>query len=445
MAPSSTFILLLATFLVSLAAPSDASTFDLRAKLNHPYAGSLLSNHDMLRDAARASKARRAWNAASRVARASNYGTIVPMPIRPFGRLHHTLTVSIGTPPQPRTLILDTGSDLIWTQCKLFDTRQHREKPLYDPAKSSSFAAAPCDGRLCETGSFNTKNCSRNKCIYTYNYGSATTKGELASETFTFGEHRRVSVSLDFGCGKLTSGSLPGASGILGISPDRLSLVSQLQIPRFSYCLTPFLDRNTTSHIFFGAMADLSKYRTTGPIQTTSLVTNPDGSNYYYYVPLIGISVGTKRLNVPVSSFAIGRDGSGGTFVDSGDTTGMLPSVVMEALKEALVEAVKLPVVNATDHGYEYELCFQLPRNGGGAVETAVPVPPLVYHFDGGAAMLLRRDSYMVEVSAGRMCLVISSGARGAIIGNYQQQNMHVLFDVENHEFSFAPTQCNQI
>lgn len=124
---------------------------------------------------------------------------------------------------------------------------------------------------------------------------------------------------------------------------------------------------------------------------------------------------------MPVSSFSIGPDGSGGTFVDSGDTTGMLPSVAMEALEEALVEAVKLPVVNATDY---YELCFQLPN--GIAVET-VQVPPLVYHFDGGATMLLRRDSFMVEVSAGRMCLLISSGARGAIIGNYQQQNMHVL------------------
>jgi hypothetical protein len=105
------------------------------------------------------------------------------VPIRPFGRLDHTLTVSIGTPPQPRTLILDTGSDLIRTQCKLFDTREHQREPLYDPAKLSSFATAPCDGRLCETGSFNTKNCSRNKCIYTYNYGSAKTNGELASET----------------------------------------------------------------------------------------------------------------------------------------------------------------------------------------------------------------------------------------------------------------------
>ncbi|RCV31458.1 hypothetical protein SETIT_6G179000v2 [Setaria italica] len=439
MAPS-TFVLLFALLLASLAATSDAS-FDLRAELNHPYAGSPLSNHEMLRDAAMASKARRrAWNDAASVAIAADHGAIsdADVLVRPFGRSEHTLTVGVGTPPQPRTLLLDTGSDLIWTHCKLLGGK-HRE-PLYDPAGSSSFAAVPCDGRLCETGSFNTKNCSSNKCLYTYDYGSATTRGELASETFTFGEHHKVSVSLDFGCGRLTSGSIDGASGILGISPDKLSLVSQLQIPRFSYCLTPFLDRDT-SHMFFGAMADLSKYRTTGPIQTTYLVRDPSGRNYYYYVPLIGISVGTKRLNVTASSFAIGLDGGGGTFVDSGDTTGMLPSVAMEALKEALAEAVKLPVLNGTDLGYE--LCFQLPK---GMTVEAVQAPPLVYHFDGGAAMVLPRENFFVEASPGEMCLVISSGgARGAIIGNYQQQNMHVLFDVQNHKFSFSPTQCDQI
>ncbi|CAO2211199.1 unnamed protein product [Urochloa humidicola] len=440
----STFLLLLALLLPSLAATSDASSFDLRAELNHPYAGSHLSNHDMLRAAATASNARRrARNAvaATMATSATDHGSIsdADVPVRPAGGSLHALTVGVGTPPQRRTLLLDTGSDLIWTQCKLFSGGKHDE-PLYNPSNSSSFAAVPCDGELCETGSFNTKNCSSNRCLYTYNYGGARSKGELASETFTFGEHRKVSVSLDFGCGKLTSGRIPGASGILGISPDRLSLVSQLKIPRFSYCLTPFLDRDV-SHIFFGEMADLSRYRATGPIQTTDLVRNPTGINYYYYVPLIGISVGTKWLNVSASSFAIGSDGEGGTFVDSGDTTGMLPSVAMKALKEALVEAVKLPVLNGTeDQGYE--LCFQLPK---GVTVEAVQAPPLVYQFDGGANMVLLPENFLVEVNPGEMCLVMASGDRGAIIGNYQQQNMHVLFDVQNHKFSFAPTQCDQI
>lgn len=48
------------------------------------------------------------------------------------------------------------------------------------------------------------------------------------------------------------------------------------------------------------------------------------------------------------------------------------------------------------------------------------------------------------------MCLAVARspedlGAPISIIGNVQQQNMHVLFDVHNQKFSFAPTKCHDI
>ncbi|CAO2211202.1 unnamed protein product [Urochloa humidicola] len=438
MAHSAFILLLLVSVLASSAAIGNAS-FDLRAELNHPYAGRLISKYEMIHEAASTSKARRAWNAA-RVAKACGRGTIsvADVPISPLQSIH-TLTVSIGTPPQPHTLIIDTGSDLVWMQCKLFRGTAPQKEPLYDPTKSSSFAAIPCDGKLCQEGNFITQKCSNNKCLYTYGYGSATTDGELASEIFTFGAHHKVPVPLGFGCGRLLTGEISNTSGLLGLSPENLSLVSQLQIPRFSYCLTPFTDRKN-SHIFFGTMADLTKYKTTGPIQTTSIVNNKVGGNFYYYVPLIGISLGTKHLNVPASTFAIRPDGSGGTFVDSGYTTGGLPSIALKALKEALVDALKLPLRNSSNPDYDF--CFQLPH---GVPMKAVWAPPLLYHFEGGATMVLPRDNYLVEPSPGEMCLVIGVDDQLTAIGNYQQQNMHLLFDLQNQKFSFAPTQCDQI
>ncbi|CAO2173101.1 unnamed protein product [Urochloa humidicola] len=337
MAHSAFILLLLVPVLASFAATGNAS-FDLHAELNHPYTGRPISKYEMIRYAASSSKARRAWNAA-RVAKACGRGTIsvADVPISPLQTIH-TLTVGIGTPPQPHTLIIDTGSDGA-TSCGRSATcsraPRRRREPLYDPTKSSSFAAIPCDGKLCREEYFDTKSCPNNKCLYTYSYGSATNDGELASEIFTFGAHRKVSVPLGFGCGRLLTGEISNTSGLLGLSPQELSLVSQLQIPRFSYCLTPFTDRKR-SHIFFGAMADLTKYRTTGPIQTTSILNNKIGGNLYY-VPMIGISLGAKHLNVPASSFAIGPDGNGGTIVDSGYTTGGLPSRARKALEEALV------------------------------------------------------------------------------------------------------------
>ncbi|VAI38434.1 unnamed protein product [Triticum turgidum subsp. durum] len=334
--------------------------------------------------------------------------------------LHHFLPLLCclaAARGSPRTLIVDTGSDLIWTQCELPRGRaaRQREPPLYDPRKSSSFSFLPCGSRLCQEGQFSFKNCTGSRCMYDELYGSAEADGVLASETFTFGVQRsKVSLPLGFGCGALSAGSLVGASGLMGLSPGTMSLISQLSVPRFSYCLTPFAERRS-SPMLFGAMADLHKYNTTGPIQTTAILTNPAEDTFYYYVPL------------------------------SGSTIAYLAGTAFEAVKRAVLEAVTLPVFNGTVEGYE--LCFVLPS---GAAMAAVKTPPLVLHFDGGAAMALPRDNYLQEPTAGLMCLAVGRspedlGASISIIGNVQQQNMHVLFDVRNQKFSFAPTKCHDI
>ncbi|CAO2211198.1 unnamed protein product [Urochloa humidicola] len=447
--------LLLLLPLVSLLITAAAASFNFRADLNHPYAGSTLSTTETTARAARASKARAA-RITARLARALGGGKHGALPasdarLSPLGDQGHSLTVGIGTPPQPRTLIVDTGSDLIWTQCAPPPPFRRRGRgrdppPLYgfDPGRSTSFAFLPCGSRLCQEGQFSFKNCTGNRrCLYDDVYGSAEADGALASEAFTFGDHSKVTVPLGFGCGELAAGSLVGASGLIGLSPGTLSLTSQLSIPKFSYCLTPFADRKT-SPLLFGAMADLRKYKTTGPIQTTSILSNPGAMETpYYYVPLVGLSLGNKRLRVPASSLAMRPDGTGGTIVDSGSTLAYLAETAFEAVRKAVVEAVRLPVANVTVE--DYELCFALP---GGAAMSAVETPPLVLHFDGGAAMVLDRDNYFQEPRAGLMCLAVGSSPDDfgvSIIGNVQQQNMHVLFDVRNQRFSFAPTQCDSI
>ncbi|CAL5001678.1 unnamed protein product [Urochloa decumbens] len=436
MAPSAFILLLVPVVLASLATTGNAS-FDLHGELSHPYAGRPVSKYKMIREAVRSSKARRAWNAARACRRGGGSGggggaiSSPDVPVSSLGNSIYTITISVGTPPQRHTLLIDTGSDLVWIQCKTVGGAATATDPLYDPDKSSSFATVPCDGKLCQEGAFETRSCSNNRCLYTYAYGSGRTYGELASETFTFGVHRKFPVTLDFGCGKFLSGDIFNASGFLGLSPNKLSLVSQLKMPRFSYCLTPYTDRKS-GHMFFGAMADLTKYKAMGPIQTTSFLNNRIGSNFFYYLPLIGVSVGARKLDVPATSFAE-------TFIDSGYTTGALTAVARDALKGALVDALKLPQRNSSDPDYDF--CFQLPH---GVPMEAVQAPPLLYHFEGGATMVLHRDSYLVEASPGEMCLLIVVDEQ-PVIGNYQQQNMHVLFDLQNQKFSFVPTQCDQI
>jgi hypothetical protein len=345
----------------------------------------------------------------------------------------YTVTVGIGTPPQPHTLIVDTASDLTWTQCNLFNDTAKQREPLFDPSKSSSFAFVPCSSRLCTEDNDGSKSCSNKTCRYDYGYVSVEAVGVLALEAFSFGDN---CLSFGFGCGALTDGNLLGASGILGMSPAVLSMVSQLAIPKFSYCLTPYADRKS-SPLFFGAWADLGRYKTTGPIQSVPILRNPVSITFFYYVPLVGLSLGTRRLDVPAATFALKH---GGTVVDLGSTVGELAEPAFTALKEAVLHTLDLPLTNITVK--DYEVCFALPS---GVSMGAVQTPPLVLHFDGGADMVLPRDNYFQEPRAGLMCLAVIPGEGMSIIGNVQQQNFHVLFDVHDSKFLFAPTNCDDI
>lgn len=102
----------------------------------------------------------------------------------------------------------------------------------------------------------------------------------------------------------LIDGNILGASGILVLSPAVLSMVSQLTIPIFSYYLMPYADRKSNP-LFFGAMADLRRYKMTGPIQSVPILRNPVTWTFYYYVLLVGLSLRMRCLYVPTSTFAI--------------------------------------------------------------------------------------------------------------------------------------------
>ena len=75
-------------------------------------------------------------------------------------------------------------------------------------------------------------------------------------------------------------------------------------------------------------------------------------------------------------------------------------------------------------------------------------MPRLALHFE-GATLELPRENYMFEFEdAGGgsfTCLVINTWDDLTIIGNYQQQNLHVLYDLVGNMLSFVPAQCNRL
>lgn len=346
------------------------------------------------------------------------------------------MDLSIGTPPESYSAILDTGSDLIWTQCKPCKQCFSSPTPVFDPKKSSTYSALSCSSNLCNA--LPMSSCSDTGCEYLYTYGDySSTQGVMATETFTFD---KVSVpNIGFGCGiKNEGGGFDQGGGLVGLGRGPLSLVSQLDQPKFSYCLTS-IGSTKSSTLLMGSLATSvvgDNNKNINNIKTTPLIKNPSSPSFYY-LSLQGITIGNKLLPIKKNAFALKGDGSGGMIIDSGTTITYIEESAFELVKKEFTRQVKLPVDDSNQTGLD--LCFSLPS---GAED--VEVPKVVFHFD-GADLDLPGENYIIADESGVACLAMGSSSGMSIFGNVQQQNMIVLHDLVKETISFVPTQCDQL
>ncbi|PKA45647.1 Aspartic proteinase nepenthesin-2 [Apostasia shenzhenica] len=343
------------------------------------------------------------------------------------------MDVALGTPPVAFSAIVDTGSDLIWTQCQPCVDCFDQPSPIFNPAKSSTYSNLPCSSSLC--AALPSAACSSSGCEYLYTYGdSSSTQGVLAADTFSLGSHSPAKIAgIAFGCGNDNQGAgFSQGGGLVGLGRGPLSLVSQLGLGRFSYCLTS-LDASKSSPLHFGSVAGA------GVTTTTKLVKNSEQPSFYY-LSLMGISVGGQRLAIPEGTFDLRGDGTGGLIIDSGTSVTYLEAEGYQAVKKAFLTQMKLPAAEGGEVGLDS--CFSAPAGD----EAVVEVPKLVLHFDGGSDLELPAENYMIlDPATGLLCLTVM-GSRGiSILGNFQQQNMQVVYDLEKETLSFAQTRCDQL
>ncbi|KAF0909664.1 hypothetical protein E2562_000024 [Oryza meyeriana var. granulata] len=241
-----------------------------------------------------------------------------------------------------------------------------------------------------------------------------------------------------FGCGLVNYGTFKSyESGIAGFGRGPLSLPSQLKLSNFSHCFTTITGPKPST-ILLDLPANLYS-NSRGAVQTTPLIKNPHRPSSYY-LSLKGITVGSTRLPVPESEFAL-RNGTGGTIIDSGTAFTTLPPRVYRLVHHAFVAQLKLPLLSRPSNVTDPFTCFSAPRR-------AKPVvPKLVLHLE-GATMNLPRENYVFEIKeAGNsiICLAIYEFDEKTRIGNFQQQNMHVLYDLKNNKLSFVPARCDKL
>ncbi|XP_059641394.1 aspartic proteinase CDR1-like [Cornus florida] len=347
----------------------------------------------------------------------------------------YLMKLSIGSPPVETLAIFDTGSDLVWIQCKPCDTYCfYQDQPLFDPIQSSTYTKLPCESNICQhhIDYFIDTGCdvTTNECEYSTSYADDShTNGVLAYETFTFGSRiEKVATfpNLLFGCGHNNTGIFPSqGSGIIGFGRGPFSLVSQLaaQIEqRFSYCLLP-KTMNSASKLKFGTDAALSG----DGVVSTPFVAKDD-LDTFYYLTLEGASVGGKKIEI-----LQGREGN--IVIDSGTELTMLQASFYYDVEAAVKEAIGLNTVQ--DPEGNYLLCYD--KND----LSRVPEMKMVFHFT-GANVTLKRSNMFAEWDE-MSCLAMLPTEDMSFFGNYAQINFQVEYDLARKQISFAPADCTTV
>ncbi|KAH6780992.1 Eukaryotic aspartyl protease family protein [Perilla frutescens var. hirtella] len=368
-----------------------------------------------------------------------------------LGSGEYFMDVFVGTPPKHFSLILDTGSDLNWIQCVPCHDCFEQTGPYYDPNSSNSYRNISCSDPRCHLVSSPEPpqpcKAENQSCPYYYWYGdSSNTTGDFALETFTVNltsfdgrsEFRKVE-NVMFGCGHWNRGLFHGAAGLLGLGRGPLSFASQLQSlygHSFSYCL---VDRNSnasvSSKLIFGEDKNLLSHPELN--YTTLLAGKENPVDTFYYVQIRSILVGGEVLKIPEETWNLSPEGAGGTIIDSGTTLSYFADPAYKIIKEAFVERVKgYPVVE--DFPF-LDPCY----NVSGVEKPELPSFGIV--FGDGAVWNFPVENYFIRLDPDEVvCLAILGTPRSAlsIIGNYQQQNFHILYDTKQSRLGFAPTKC---
>jgi len=330
--------------------------------------------------------------------------------------------LGIGQPPKPYYMVLDTGSDVNWIQCKPCTECYQQTDPIYDPTSSSTYEPMTCEAEQCQ--SLELSGCRDGKCQYQVSYGDGSfTVGEYSTETVSFGNTGSVN-RVAIGCGHDNEGLFVGAAGLLGLGGGSQSLTSQIKASSFSYCL---VDRNSgkSSTLEFNSVQP-------GDSVLAPMLKN-QRVNTFYYVQLTGISVGGQMVAVPAGD---GGSGGGGIIVDSGTAITRLQSQLYNSVRDEFKRMTQN--LRAADNFALFDTCYDLSNL------QSVRVPTVAFHFGENKVWSLPAKNYLIPVdSAGTFCFAFAPTSSSlSIIGNVQQQGTRVTFNLANNLVGFSNDKC---
>ena len=383
---------------------------------------------------------------------------LVPKRQNPTSKIsfHHnvtlTVTLTVGSPPQSVTMVLDTGSELSWLHCK----KTQNFNSIFNPLSSKSYSPTSCSSPVCRTRTRTLPipaSCDQNKlCHAAVSYADASSmEGNLASETFYIGNSARPGTI--FGCMDTgfssNSDEDSKTTGIMGLNRGSLSFITQMGFPKFSYCIS---GRDSSGILLFGE----ASFSWLQPLNYTPLIQITDPLPYFdrvaYTVQLEGIKVSEKVLPLPKSVFVPDHTGAGQTMVDSGTQFTFLLGPVYTALKNEYVQQTKGILTLLNDPNFVFQgamdLCYLVPLN-----RPILPQLPKVSLMFRGAEMVVSGERLMYRVPGmvrggnSVYCFTFGNsdllGTEAFVIGHHHQQNLWMEFDLVKSRVGLAEVRCD--
>ncbi|XP_004966930.1 aspartyl protease family protein At5g10770 [Setaria italica] len=341
--------------------------------------------------------------------------------------LEFVVTVGFGTPARAYAVVFDTGSDVSWIQCQPCSGHCYKQHdPIFDPAKSSTYAAVPCGHPECKAAG---GQCDSNgTCTYKVEYGDgSSTSGVLSHETLSLTSSSALH-SFVFGCGENNLGPFGDVDGLIGLGRGQFSLSSQAASSlgaTFSYCLPSH--NGTQGYLTIGStpVSDKAAY--------TAMVQKPDYPSFYF-VELVSIDIGGYVLPVPPTVFT-----SAGTLLDSGTILTYLPEQAYALLRDRFKFTMKqykpAPPTDILDTCYDF------------TGQRAIFIPAVSFKFSDGAVFDLDFFGVLLFPDEATAIGCLAFAARPPtmpfnIVGNTQQRSAEVIYDVAAEKIGFVPASC---
>ncbi|CAM8886732.1 unnamed protein product [Rhodiola kirilowii] len=345
--------------------------------------------------------------------------------------------MSFGEPPVPQLVAVDTGSTLLWIQCRPCIACFDQLEEIFDPAKSSTYKNVPCQFPECT--SFPLHGCDRmNNCIYTVSYLDGTSSnGFMSFEQVTIGtsdEGLMKIPSVVVGCANqnkavLKDGQQGQISGILGLGSRSESLIHKVG-KRFSYCVGNINDvAYPFNHLALGEAARLEGYST--PMHLGA---------HDYLITLEGISLGDKRLGVTRETFQGGQWVRAGVMIDTGTTYTYLATQGYLALKNEVAGLMEGLLEQVADGKYELGLCYK-----GDVRRDLKGFPVVTFHLAEGVDLVVDVDGIFRQVDSEAFCMAVVDAGENmgfSILGILAQQYYNVGYDVDRQRIFFERIDC---